>query len=216
MRRLSGVVVLLGVLLWSTAASAAPVTWNIVNATFDAASGGGSVSGFFVWDAVTKVLSDWSITVDAGVANDPRYPAAPTTFSAFTYDTTSSIACGFPAGPFTGQCTGDGFNGIVVSQVYPSPVNGVYGRTLSLGFTTPLTDAGGTVNIDASGNYLAYEAFSSPSGCVGNSTCNEREFATGAVTTSPIGTPEPSTVLSLGTGLVVLFGSRRKKVPAAS
>ena len=146
MRRLPGVVVLFGLILWSSVASAAPVTWTIVDANFDAASGGGAVSGFFVWDAVTQVLSDWSITVAGGVANDPRYPADPTSFSAFTYDTTSSIACGFPAGPFTGQCSGDGFNGIVVSQVYPTPQNGVYGRTLSLGFIETPTNAGGTIN----------------------------------------------------------------------
>src|SRR4051794_31217083 len=122
MRRVPGLVIMLGLLAWSSNVSAAPVTWNVAG-SFDAASGGGNLSGFFVWDSDTLALSDWSITVAGGTAAAPPFASDPTAFSATTYDPSTSIACGLPAGPPNGLCTGTAntLYSIVVSQVFNPP-----------------------------------------------------------------------------------------------
>jgi hypothetical protein len=58
---------LFSILAWSSVASAVPVVWD-VNATFDDASGGGSLTGFFQYDATANALLDWSLTVSAGTS----------------------------------------------------------------------------------------------------------------------------------------------------
>ena len=62
---------LLLVLLAAAPAHAAPVTWTLSGVVFD---DGGTVAGYFVFDADTEAFSDWSLVVSGG--NEGTFPAA--------------------------------------------------------------------------------------------------------------------------------------------
>ncbi|MDJ0926965.1 MAG: hypothetical protein QNJ73_04865 [Gammaproteobacteria bacterium] len=120
-------------LLASGVAGAAPLVWTLTNVEFD---DGGTATGFIEFDAalaaagpcdpVCPGLIDGSITVSGGDQ---------TTFPPFTYDATNVLAETFPPDPprFPGHI-------FTIKRLADD-------RLLSLYTASPLTDAGGTVDL---------------------------------------------------------------------
>jgi uncharacterized protein (TIGR03437 family) len=119
--------------LTTGAAFCAPVTWTLINATFN---DGGAATGSFVFDADTGAVSNWNINAMAGAA-----------LTSFTYTPTNSQA----GSQSNGGCPGPHID-LVSNATFPNglqpPNNFSENRYLCLAFSGPLTDAGGTVNLN--------------------------------------------------------------------
>ena len=139
---------------------AAPITWQLVGVTLD---DGATASGSFVFDADAFFFpdrySDWNIIVTSGI------------FSAYNYQ--SGVDFGFTSG----------FSPSAVSFV-AAPPNSATGRYLHLSFSSPLTDAGGTILLGTDHSLIDTSSFE----C--NNCFTQRYITTGAVTS----TPEPSNI----------------------
>lgn len=108
--------------LFAGMASAGPVTWSLVNTSFD---DGGTASGFFVFNADTNNILDWELITTAGSMLGP-----------------------FQYGP--GDSSAGVFSGVFEfwsNQLFPGCCGFLENRYLMLSFATPLTNAGGTVTL---------------------------------------------------------------------
>lgn len=103
----------------SAVALATPVTWTLTGVTF---ADGGTATGWFVYDADTGAISDWSVSVAGGDT---------ATFPALTY---------MPA-------TGGALNSVSTAGLINFTLTGT-NRQIRLAFASPLTNAGGTVAFD--------------------------------------------------------------------
>lgn len=100
---------------------AKPATWSL----FAAFDDGGIASGFFVYDADTDRISNWDITATAGRV-----------LGSFEY-TPGNSAAGDLQGIFFFES----------NQLFPGCCGYNEARSLNLGFTSPVTNAGGTVSL---------------------------------------------------------------------
>jgi hypothetical protein len=161
-------------------ASAGPVTWSLVNTSFD---DGGTASGFFVFNADTNTILNWDLNTMGGSVLGP-----------FRYVPDSSSA--------------DVFSGVFglefwSHQMFPGCCGFLENRYLTLGFASPLTNAGGTVNLIPGqlGQFGGDECLN----------CNPYRLITaGSVTTSATGIPEPGSLCLSVLGYVVLAATRHR------
>jgi PEP-CTERM motif len=143
---------------------------------------GGTATGSFVYNADTNTVSSVDIATTAGLA-----------FGGADY---TAVDPGF--GPFPDE---------IVFVTSGSLADYTDTPALDLIFDPGLlTDAGGTIGL----NLLSEEA------PCGNAECSFggepfREVAAGDVTTGAVSTPEPSTLLLLGAGLLGLFFVAKRK-----
>lgn len=165
-----------------------PLTWTLNNVTFD---DGGNASGTFDYDAGTNTYFGFNISVAGGNT---------TLFPPFTYSPTTS----FLREPLDASTLRLSSNDIVF---VPIPGGGERGdrRTLFIDFEQPLTNAGGTINVQ------------NPAGLGGDAEFNtlpdsppfgQRRLTGGTVSASvgnPSPVPEPSSVL--GTLAFGAFGT---------
>lgn len=159
-------------------ASAGPVTWSLVNTNFD---DGGTASGFFVFDADTNTILNWNLNTTAGsVLGDFQY-----------------IPSDSSAGVFSGVFE------FWSNQLYPGCCGFLENRYLMLGVDSPLTNAGGTVNLTPG-----------QLGQLGGAECLNcdpyRLITTGSVTSSGPAMPEPRSLYLLVLGCAVLAAARHR------
>ncbi|MEM9323094.1 MAG: PEP-CTERM sorting domain-containing protein [Pseudomonadota bacterium] len=185
----------------AASAHAVPVEWNLADTTF--IGGNGTVNGTFIYDADTNMTSDVSITASAGdlllCTQAPPAPCAP------------APATNYAGGTFTST-----LNGVVFG---PGNFEGNFGllafddgffNVLSLVFETPLTDAGGSVNMigafqwqcDQGVAICSRDTFETPF----RSAFNGFGGTAGVATSTPV--PAPASLLLMGLGLIAL-GRRR-------
>lgn len=190
LRRFVLLTVVVGALaLFPTAGAAAPILWTLTN--FTPLDGTGTVTGAFRFDADTNLYSNLFITTTA--PNE--------TFN------TSNIG-----GPVTAGANGFALVGNAgASDLSNQPV-------LMLFFQSPLTNAGGTINMSSAFNGLCYDA-----GCSLVQIKDDRGESiggyfsgsvVGTAVTVPVPAPEPATLLLLGTGLVGAGVRRWRHRPA--
>jgi uncharacterized protein (TIGR03437 family) len=110
-----------------------PVTWTLTNATFN---DGGTATGTFLFDSETGVVSNWNIVTTAG-----------SVLTAFTYTPTNSQASSRANGGCAAPCVYFVSDATFPNGLQP-PANFNENRDLDLTFASPLTDAGGKVNIN--------------------------------------------------------------------
>jgi len=168
-------------------ASADGATWKLSGVTFE---DGGTASGSFVYDAVTNKYTFIGVTTTTG-----------SLLSGASYTSLSSC-CGSSN---TGLTLGPN-----VSDFTDTPL-------LSLLFSAPLTNAGGTIQLMfgfVDTDFDSVEDFCTNSDCTAFST----RFVTGGevVGVPSPAVPEPSAISLLIVGLMVLLGgSILRKVPYA-
>jgi len=173
---------LLSLLLAGTSVWADPITWSLSDATF---RDGGRASGFFVFDADTRIVLDYAITVTGG--DEAVFPA-------FLYAPGAPWNTGAHVAPTVSE------DFIVFDTSVPNPDPGfpLAVRQLRLAPLHLLTDAGGIVPFDLANAYLA-ECYN----------CNpDRLFVSGEVVA---GVPEPSAIV-LGLTMLGFLGLRRSIV----
>ena len=159
-------------------AAAGPITWNFTGTFTD----GGSASGSFIFDAGLD------------------------TYSSVNINTTTN-------GPISGAnylVTEPQFTNTSTSVVFAPAVVANYTNThiLVLTFPTALTNAGGTISINAP---FSGEGNCSASNCNGNNSVL-RLFSSGSVTSGAAvtATPEPSSIMMAGLGLAALAAWRNR------
>lgn len=157
------------VFLLPNVCTASPVTWTLSGVTF---SGGGTASGSFVFDADTSTFTSINITVAGSAFGDGTYTLLDPGFGSSS--TLLVLVPGFLA-DFTG-----------------TPV-------LAFDFTSPLTDAGGTITLGFSQGIQ--QCLDVP---CGSSFIVDAITGGSVVSSSVSSTPEPSSLLLLGTGLLGL------------
>ncbi len=161
-----------------------PVTWDLSHVTFN---DGGSASGFFVFNADTHALTAWDISTTAGTA-----------LGSFEYTTADS--------------TGSSSNSLLTlrsNQTFPTGSGPSEARFLDLGFATPLSDAGRSVDL------IANQPFGGTLGGSGEClNCDPFRTVTGGAVVST-STPEPGPLGVLLAGATALaFVLRRKTLPS--
>lgn len=162
--------------------AAMPLTWSLDNVTF---TDGGVATGSFSYDADTSSLVDWNISVSGGDE---------TTFPAFSYTPATIPDTGvFDTGP------GLSFQFFVDTFALGGTPES---RVLALSTLAPLTDVGGTVALQI-GNDPSWESRE----CY---NCNPyRLVATGSIRSA---VPEPSSLVILATGLILLSVMSRARL----
>lgn len=170
-------------------ASADDITWTLSGVTL---SDGGTATGSFVYNADTNTISSVDIVTSSGTA-----------FGGATY-----LAVDPDYTPFA-----PGMSDIVFVTTATPPNSDFTGMpALDLIFLNPLTDGGGTVNLELDSAELTCDA-----SCTSEGPYFYRSLASGEVTTL-VSTPEPSSVLLLGLGLFglcILANRHRRSVGAA-
>ena len=160
--------------------SADPLTWDFVNAHFN---DGGSLSGFFLFNAITDTATNWDISSTAGTA-----------LAAFEYTPSDSFFTDINGGTefaFTSNATFPGCCGFLEH------------RGLVLTFVSPLTDAGGLVPLN-----LAATGVDEPRECL---DCDP--FRLFNADSAVLATPEPASLPLLGSviGLAILAGAAQRR-----
>jgi hypothetical protein len=180
---------------------AAPIRWTLEGVAFGPCwaqyvnraplvpcVSGGTAAGWFVFDAATQVVSDWSISVSGGDE---------TVFPPFAWAPSADDEALLPYADVIN------FSGDAAPAGLPWASRP---RQIRLDLATPLPDAYGTVLIDPSsviGEDLGAECFA----CL-----PFRFIVSGAVTsTPPAAVPEPSTLLLLASGLAVALRTTRRR-----
>lgn len=161
-------------LMAATVANAGAL-WSLQSATFD---DGTTASGTFVYDAVGDTYSEWDLVVEAA-SFMPAYNYLPGVDGGFvgSYDATRADFVAFPV---------------------PPPPSGRY---LRLVFDSPLTDAGGIVNLTLGG--ASWDCANADPA---------RFFVSGSVSgVTQTVVPEPATFGLLGIGLVAVGVIRRRR-----
>jgi len=169
-------VTLAAFLLCVQCTSAGMIRWNYQDVKFD---DGGTASGSFSYDADTGVYSSISISTTPG----SRFPGS----SYITYDPMLSSPTqlwAFSPAPIP-------FSGLAVFDSV---------------FSSPLTDAGGTIALVPGNPVVGSEEAISDAGF---SHITGIRTATGFVTS----TPEPSTAVLIAMGLVAVGARSRKQLP---
>ena len=159
-------------------AAAGPITWNFTGTFTD----GGSASGSFIFDAGLDTYSSVNISTTSGSA-----------FGGAHY---------LVAEPqFTNNSANVDFAPAVVGDYTGTPV-------LFLLFSTPLTNAGGTIAINTSSSS---EENCTAINCNGNNSVL-RFFSSGSVRSGAAvtATPEPSSIMMAGLGLAALAAWRNR------
>jgi len=173
------IVVLLFALI-TVPAHATLLTWNLVGVTFQ---DGTSVTGSFQFDADAGspgTLSSWSISVLASTAFPSDLPA-------FTYSSTTG-----------------GFDTVFSGNTGFSLLDSLFSREFDFVFTSPLSDAGGTIALDATSVEF-----------VESTSSESRNIAGGSVTSGSLPVPEPATMVLAGGALLGLglLNLRRRRRP---
>jgi hypothetical protein len=161
------------------AASATPITWNLVDVTF---GDGSTASGRFVFDADTTTYSSINIVTTAGTF----YPA-----ETFTFLCTSPCN-GVPA---------DDDNMLLLTQTSSSDLTNTPAFAIFPPLDQPMTNGGG--DIPLTGTTAA--AFLS---LCRDSTCSGPAGFPNYVVTGGLNAPEPSAALLIGSA-VLMFGVAR-------
>jgi len=159
-----------------TLAEAVPVTWYLSGVTM---SDGAVANGSFTFDASTNTYSGIYIRTAGG-----------TVFTGATYTAVDPSQIGF-------------VNSIIVVSV-PNPTLGDFTGTpvLVLIFSTPLTNAGGTVGLTAFPG-PSYETTCADAGCNGPGL-TRRNFTAGVVTSAAPAAPVPA-LSNMGMGTLALL-----------
>ncbi len=189
---------LLPALLFSALVQAAPVTWELNGVAFD---DGTSVSGWFIYDADSGSLQDFSISVEnappppcVNCSDTGIYPS----FESLTY--TPDI--------YSFEFFDHNYGGFDLTNPYDCFILGC-AQILNLGFADYLTDAGGVVQLQTLGCdrpcTISYEdVVWSPTGA--GVYISTRYVVSGNVSAVPI----PAAVWLFGSGLGLLGWMRRK------
>jgi hypothetical protein len=177
-------------------ASADGITWTLNGVTFGdwtTASGvtigtGGSASGSFVFDSLTNIYSDISVSTTPWATL-----LVPTNYTSLTTIANSnSIGLGLQTPPCSDPSCPDLQN---ISFLF-------------LAFSQPFTNAGGTIPISLVPNSLEFVCLDT--GC---DAFDMRLVTGGEVSAAAVATPEPTAFLLLGIGLLaLLIGSATRKV----
>ena len=175
------------------AAQAGLVTWTLSNVQFD---DGGSVSGYFQFDAVNLTVANYNLVTTGGNA---------TNFPGLTYSSTTKTV-----DPYY-----NGFGGLASISFYDVAPNNTVGggayRSLILEFNGLLTNLGGSFSVDAG-------ALSSGSIECYNCNPNRKVVSGGSITGVPVAevdpsssTPEPGTLGLITAGSIAAFVLRRRR-----
>ncbi|MBI4693418.1 MAG: hypothetical protein HY749_05295 [Gammaproteobacteria bacterium] len=171
-------------------AGAAPVVWSLSSVTF---TDGAAASGFFVYDADSHTVGDYSIGVTAG-------SGATADLTAFYY---------FPSpGPNSSgsaavEIPGNAGSAMTLRFTYTVGSQSLL-RDLRLSTDFALDSGGGSAVLVADGSYLSSgEHINAPRG-------TSRAIVGGVLTGTPV--PVPASVWSLVCALVAL-GTRRRRMP---
>jgi len=151
-------------------------------------------------DGITWTLQNVSLNDGGMVTGTFNYNATTNSYSALNVSTTLGT---FLPGFTYNSLSNAFFSGSTLLGLGPNPINtsNFTGENfLELFFTNPLTNAGGTDSV------YAVELLCTNSNC---SSSSMRFALSGTVTTKPVATPEPATLLLLAAGLLTLLTFRR-------
>jgi hypothetical protein len=168
------------------AASAGPITWNLVGVTF---VDGGTATGSFVFDADTGTYSSIDIVTTAGFG----YPAE-------TFTTVCTSPC-------KGETAGAD-DMLLLTSITSADFTGMPGLAIFTPLRDPLSDAGGVIELTGG---TAYEALCANSTCEGP-TGVARHVESGELDGVEISAvPEPSTaILFCSAALLLGLGRFRR------